>query len=221
MKSIFNFEGPVFSFFEKLANLLWLDILWLVCSLPIVTIGASTTAMYYVTFKMIKDEETSIAKSFFKSFVQNFKQATIVWIVLLLGAGVVFLDTQMYVQDGTVISKGIHIIICVLGFILLLSGTYIFPLIAKFDNTTGNFVKNALILSIFNAPFTLIIIIMIIIPVAVVYFVPVLLPLSLFFGGSLVAYCSSFVFDKIFRRLLKDNSEDNNVEIKQQVEEIE
>ena len=71
-------NSPVMSFFNKLTDLLFLNILWLVCSLPIITIGASTTAMYYVSITSIRMGDGYVAKRFFKSFVDNFKQATII-----------------------------------------------------------------------------------------------------------------------------------------------
>ena len=71
MGKVFNFEGPVFSFLSRLADLFWLNLLFVICSIPVITIGASSTALYYVTLKMAKDEEGYITRSFFKSFKEN------------------------------------------------------------------------------------------------------------------------------------------------------
>ena len=57
MSRAFNFEGPVFTFLSRLADLFWLNLLFIVCCIPVITIGAATTALYYVTLKMAKDEE--------------------------------------------------------------------------------------------------------------------------------------------------------------------
>ena len=80
MSNFFNMDNGLFRALGKLADLMLLNILFLVCSLPIFTIGASFTAMYYVTLKLAENEEGYIARGFLKSFKQNFKQATIIWL---------------------------------------------------------------------------------------------------------------------------------------------
>lgn len=77
MRGIFNMEGPVMNFITKITYSAYLNILWLVCCLPIFTIGASTTALFYVTLKVVKNEENSLTKAFFHSFKENFRQSTI------------------------------------------------------------------------------------------------------------------------------------------------
>ena len=78
MGRFFNMDSPVMNFLGRVADLVWLNILYIICCLPIFTIGAATSALYYVTMKMVADEEGYITKSFFKSFKDNFKQATII-----------------------------------------------------------------------------------------------------------------------------------------------
>lgn len=78
MKHIFSLDGKLFLFLNRLADLLLLNILWLITSIPLLTIGASTTALYYVTLKCVRNEENYIVRSFFRSFRQNFRQATII-----------------------------------------------------------------------------------------------------------------------------------------------
>ena len=77
MGRIFSLDSPLFSFLNKVADLILLNILTMICCLPIITIGASMTALHYVVLKMVRDEESYIVRSYFKSFRQNFKQATI------------------------------------------------------------------------------------------------------------------------------------------------
>lgn len=92
MSNFFNMDNGLFRALGKLADLMLLNILFLVCSLPIFTIGASFTAMYYVTLKLAENEEGYIARGFLKSFKQNFKQATIIWLILLFFGIVLVLD---------------------------------------------------------------------------------------------------------------------------------
>lgn len=212
MKNLFGYEGPIFSFFDKFANLLVLNILWLACCIPIITIGASTTALYYVTLKMVKDEESYIIKSFFKSFKQNFRQATIIWIILLLIGTIVYCDIRVSYTSDSMIFDVIRVASYVLGFVLILIGLYVFAVLAKFDNTVANTIKNALIFSMLNAPYTLTMAITYLIPIAIVYFIPQLIPLVALLCGAFVSYASSTMFVKIFDKIIALNSEEENAQ---------
>ena len=88
MNRFFNMDNKFFVFMGRVADLLLLNFLCILCCIPVVTAGASITALYYVTLKMARDEESYIARSFFRSFKQNFKQATIINIIMLLTAAV-------------------------------------------------------------------------------------------------------------------------------------
>ncbi len=79
MSEFFNPDSSVMRFITKIASSVYLNILWFVCCLPVVTIGASTTALFYVTLKMAKNEEGNITAAFFHSFQENFRQATKIW----------------------------------------------------------------------------------------------------------------------------------------------
>ena len=91
MNNLFNPDNKFFAFMGKVADLMILNLLCIVCCLPIVTAGASITALYYVTLKIARNEETYIARGFFHSFKENFKQATIIHLIMIvLGALLIF-----------------------------------------------------------------------------------------------------------------------------------
>lgn len=96
--NLFNMDGPVFRFLGKLADLMILNVVFLICCLPIVTIGASLTALNYVSLKMAEGEEGYIVKSFFKSFRQNFVQSTLMWLITLAAGLILCLD--FYIVKG-------------------------------------------------------------------------------------------------------------------------
>ncbi len=83
MRNLFNLDGPLMQLINKVVYSVYLNILWFICCIPIVTIGASTTALFYVTLKIAKNDEGNITKAFFHSFRVNLKQSTIVWMILL------------------------------------------------------------------------------------------------------------------------------------------
>ena len=90
LSGIFNYDNPFWRFIGKLCDVMILNVLWVLCSIPVVTMGASTTAVYYVTLKLVRDEDGYTFRSYFRSFKENFKQATAIWL-LLLGTGIILL----------------------------------------------------------------------------------------------------------------------------------
>ena len=79
MGRFFNLDSPVMVALTKMADLIIVNLLAFFCCLPIITVGASMTALHYVVLKIVRDEECYIVKSFFKSFKENFKQATVIY----------------------------------------------------------------------------------------------------------------------------------------------
>ncbi len=204
MSRVFNFEGPVFTTLSRLADLFWLNLLFILCCIPVFTIGAATTALYYVTLKMAKDEEGYITKSYFKAFKQNFIQATIIWVVILLIMGIMLADlrianggnvagifTDPMVNNVVVVAVGVMVIL------LAMTVTYVFPILAQFDNTVLNTVKNAFLISIRHLPYTIAMIFIAAVPVALIWFSPAMLLLVLIMFSA-VAYINSKFFNKIF-----------------------
>ena len=84
------FDNPVVNGIGRIADFVVLNLLWVLCSIPIITIGASTTALYTVMLKIVKNEEGYLVKGFFKAFRENFKQSTVIWLVFL-ALGIVLL----------------------------------------------------------------------------------------------------------------------------------
>jgi len=87
MKGLFRWDSPIMQKLALVGNLIVLNILWIVCSLPIITMGASTAALYHVIFQIQTKDEEAVLRPFFRGFVQNFKQATLLWLPLLLVMG--------------------------------------------------------------------------------------------------------------------------------------
>ena len=139
----------------RAADLFMLNVVFVICCLPVVTIGASLTALHYVTLKMARNEESYIIRSFFKSFKQNFKQSTIINLIMLLIAGVLYFDTNIVRQMGGSMSKVLYIIFIALGIIYLAVFLYIYPVLAKFYNSVKNTFRNAFLMSIMHLPYTI------------------------------------------------------------------
>lgn len=148
MRNFFSPEGPLMSFITKIACSAYLNILWFICCLPIVTIGASTASLFYVTLKMAKNEEGNITKAFFHSFKENFRQGTLIWLVLL-AAGIV-LAIDGYVLYHVRFSNAFWTVVTAVFLVAVIAYAiimmYIFPLLARFRNTTSAMFKNAIMI---------------------------------------------------------------------------
>jgi uncharacterized membrane protein YesL len=204
MSRAFNFEGPVFTFLSRLADLFWLNLLFIVCCIPVITIGAATTALYYVTLKMAKDEEGYITRSYFKSFKENFKQATVIWIGFLVVGMIMITDLRIVnggntaeILSSPALGNVIMVAVFLMGIVILMVGTYIFPILAQFDNTIKNTAKNAFLISIRHLPYTIAMLVITAIPVVLIWFFPALFILVLIMFSA-TAYFNSKLFNKIF-----------------------
>jgi len=205
MGRIFDFEGPLFSSLSRVADLLWLNLLYVICCIPIITIGPATTALYYVTLKMAKDEEGYITKSYFKSFKDNFKQAAVIWLIFLVIIVVLVCDLRIAnggelatILQSSSVSSVVLIAVGVMGVIITMTITYVFPLLAKFDNTVINTIKNAFIISIRHLPFTILLIAVNVVPWIAMAWIGNMTLLLVFIIFSLQAYINSKIFVKIF-----------------------
>lgn len=207
MRNFFSIDGKFFSVMDKIANLFWLNILFIICCIPVFTIGASTTALFYVTMKMVKDEDSYITKSFFHSFRQNFKQATGIWLLVLAAGVIFFVDMQIMKDSSQILFKVITVIIIAMAILFLMIMIYIFPLLAKFDNSVKNTIKNSLLISITNIPWTLLLIVCIIVPFVLAYFIPYLIPILLLMGAAGIAFGTSYIYVRVFSKLIPEEEE--------------
>lgn len=142
---------------NKIIDCIWLSILWFLCSIPIITIGASTTALYYTMNKVIKNDIGYVAPQFFSCFRKNFKQSTIIWTILLaiyLFLGYDYLIMKQALSLGEEVGYLYHAFF-IFMIIVTLWGVYLFPYIARFQNTIRETLKNTLFIAILNIHWTI------------------------------------------------------------------
>lgn len=206
MGKFFHFDSPLMRFLTKLADLMILNIVFLITCIPVFTIGAAWTALYYVAMKMVRDEESTILRSYFHAFRQNFRQATVLWLgVVAVGAllGLDFLIlNRMDSVYAAVMNTGIGII-AVLAFLVL---QYLFPLLAKFDAGTVQTLKNACLLAVAHLPRTLVMALsavgILIITFYNAYTASIGVLLWMLIGFALMAFSNSSILVKIFDKLI-------------------
>lgn len=200
MGALFNLDNPIWNFMSKVADLIILNLLAIVCSIPIITIGASWTAMYFVTIRMVRKEESYIIKDFFRSFKENFKQATIIWLLALIAIGIFVGDVVIYRIIPQQIPQVLMIAVLVLAYLVLGAIVFVFPLLSRFHNTVKGTVKNAFLVSLVNVPYTFVFVILLMVPFLLSFFLIEMAPFVLLFGFSLPAYISSILWVRIFRK---------------------
>jgi len=150
-------NSPVIAFLNKMTDLLLLNLLYLVCCLPVITIGAATTALYYVSIVSIRSGDGYVIRRFIDSFRRNFKQATIIWLILVLLGGMLGLDLFFCYRMGTVFSKIMFCIIMVPTLAVVIVGLYIFPVLSKLEGDIKTMIKNAAAFAVgYLFPYTLI-----------------------------------------------------------------
>lgn len=197
MDKIFNIDNPVWRFIGNLADFFVLSILTFVCSIPIVTAGAAFTSLAYVTLKMASNQEGKLFQQYFKCFRQNFKQATIIWLVFLVVGIVLLIDLNYGLTAGTDASSAMLItsIVCIVLWICTFLMT--FTLLARVDNTTKAIIQMAGAMTIHNfLPVLSTAIVMVaFILVGVFVFWPVLL-----LTPGLPAYINAFIYNRILTR---------------------
>ncbi len=152
INGIFNPENRFFTFMDKVMNLCFLGILWALFSLPVITIGASTTALFQYTLKLIRNEEGYVWRSFRKSFVKNFVPATLLWLGAV--AAGLFLILDLYCCQFLPFPEGIkwvaRVVLVSLIFVYLLTIIYLFPLTAYFRFSIKKTVGGAFVMAMGN-----------------------------------------------------------------------
>lgn len=217
MGNIFNMDNKFFTFMGRLADLMILNILCIVCCLPIVTAGASITALYYVTMKMARNEEAYIVKSFFKSLKENFRQATIINIIMVVTAVFLFMDLRLTAAMEGNFAKVLTVIFMCFTFIYLLIFVYIYPVLAKFYNTIKKTFVNAILMAVRHLPYTIAMLLTTVSPVLIL-FIPsfriqsFIMMLFLIMGFGCIAYLNSTFLVKIFDNYIPKEEEEEKEE---------
>lgn len=178
----------------RAADLFFLTVLWLVFSLPVVTAGAASTAVYYVALKMAENNEGYILRSFLKNFKENFRQSTGIWMIML-GFGIFFgADLYYYYHLESRAAVFLFWLFLALTFFYIIMFTMIFPLAARLDTGIKNMFFMTFMVSVKNFSWVMLmaVITLCISALGVFVFWPILL-----IGAGGAAYLHSLILTKI------------------------
>ena len=201
MGKVFALDSPLMNGLSKLADLIWLNILATICCIPIITIGASLTALHYVVLKMVKDEEGYSTRSFFKSFKENFKQATLMWLMLLVVFILLVADFMIFRFSGIVFPGWCQIALIAIAVLIMFATMHLFPLLSRYENSIRATYKNSLFMGILHLPKTILMMLCWIVPIVITIYVESFFPIVFFLGISGPAFLNALLYKKSFQQL--------------------
>ncbi len=204
MSRFFSPDNPVMEFIAKIFDLVVLNLIFIFSCVPVITIGASTSALSYVTLKMVRGEDPYIWRNFWKSFRQNFKQGTLVWIFSILIFICLGMDFYIINSQNTSLFAVVRILLWIVCAVALSVFLYVFPVISHFVCTTKQALKNALLMTFGHLPYTLV---MLAIAGLILFLCSsstrtfaMIVALSGICGFSVISFIYSIMFDRIFQK---------------------
>lgn len=209
MREIFSYDGLLGRVLCKFADCILLSILWIICCMPVITVGAATAALYYTVNKVIRHDRGGCWQAYWQAFRVNFKQATIVWMLLLLIFG--FLIANLYCTY--ILYLKCHVSVLFLGLLIaivvaaVMWAIFLFPCIARFDNKTTQQMKNCLFFMMGNFLWSVLLLAVFFVVVAAA----LLYPLSLLFLPAVYMLTINFILERIFKKYMspKDLAEED------------
>ena len=212
MNRIFGMDSGVMRFLTLVANLAILNVLFIVCSLPVVTLGASLTALNYVALQMIRQEDSYIMRGFFRGFKQNFLQATAIWLILLAAGIFLWLDYWSVSQYFTGAMRTVMLVgLTVLAVMWVMVFLYVFALQARYENTVKQTMKNALFMALLRLPYTVVLVLidalLPLLPVFLPQTAPMVLVVWMVCGFAAVAYVGDLLVNRAFLKTFEEERE--------------
>ena len=197
----FNLDSPLMQALNKVADLMWLNILTLICCIPVITVGPALTALHYMALKMVRNEECYIARDYFKSFKLNLRQGIVIWLIELVIVSLLIGDFLILQNSEVAFGEPMRVILMVVAVLVLFLFTFVYPVLAKFDNTVMRTLKNALFIGILQFPKTILMMILSLIPAVLFVLAPQIIPIVFLLCFSAPAWVSAKLYNKFFKRL--------------------
>lgn len=203
--NILKIDSLIFNVLSRVCDIMILNILWILCSIPVITVGTSTTALYYCMLKINRKEDYGIIKMFFHSLCQNLKQGCILTLFFIVSGLLLFIDFRICKHMDGSIGSPLMIALALLSIVWGLMVSYAFPILAQFDNSVINILKNSVLMSISNIRS---------IPIVVFNAVPIILfvglpqifvmsiPVVLCVGVAFIAFINSKMLINVFDKYI-------------------
>ena len=212
MGGLFHPDGAFARYGAKLWDIMWLNILTAVSSLPVFTAGAAMTAMHYVLLKIFRDEEGAITAMFFKAFRENFKQSTIIGVLFAVVAYLLILSTGIAIALAM---KWVRYLLIVVLALLICAWNWSFVFQSRYRNTISGTVKYSFLVLAAHPIRSVVMAVLFVLPIAAVLVAPKNLILALMVGFTLPGFVQVFLYNKVLIKLetvKEDNSDKERTE---------
>lgn len=209
-KDTFRGDSAYSQIMTKIFDIFWLSLMWLFTSLPVITIGVSTTALYSVMLKLVRDEESAVTRTFFKAFKENFRQAFPAGILMLLIEGILAADFHILKNSKAGNASVVYGCCIVIFLVTAAVFSYVYPLIGRYENTLKKIFENGARLAASHLWQTVIMVAVNVFPMVWFMVSPetfsVIFWIWVFIGGGLQAFINSLFISKIFYKLEEKES---------------
>lgn len=202
--NFFVIDSPVMRVLGRIGDIIILNLIFVVTALPVVTVGTALSALYTVAMKLARGEDPSVLREYMRAFRRNMKPATICWLIMAAAGALIFLDFRLVGAFGGALYTVVRLLLAMIFGVWMLTFLYLFPYIARFENTVFHSVKNALFLSAAHLPSTVMMLVISVGLIVVTLFTSrtfVIGTIGWFFAGfAAVAYVQSFLLSRIFAK---------------------
>ena len=202
----FNPDSPCFEFMNTLAAFIGLNVLFLITCLPIVTIGPALSALYTVTLKEARKEQGYIFSTYLKAFKKNFPQSAAAFLIQLVLAFIFVFNAVFWGEQNTVSGNICMFLMTLLLVVLAFSFLYTFPLLARFQNSLKQTLKNSVAIAVTHPKTTLGLLAIQAVFIIACIAVPQAKIFMVLLGFAFDAYCNSLLLTRLFS-LYEDDQE--------------
>lgn len=202
MQGLFRYDGGFARFFGKIADVACLSLLWLLSSIPVITMGAGFCALYSTVYKVIRYDRASLWSEYWSSFTQNFKQATISWACLLAAyflIGFSGLNAYALFEQGE-LPLWMLVVLGVVAALLTVWACFLFPCISRFHNTLGNIAKNCMVIVLANIIPSVGLLMLLVLAILLMLSDPI----GLIFAPACCTCLGSLILEKVFRKYMSE-----------------
>ncbi|MDE6847277.1 MAG: YesL family protein [Lachnospiraceae bacterium] len=205
MIKIFSSDSAFSRFMNLLFDILYVGILWIICCVPLITAGASTTAAYYAMAKCVRHKTGYIGREFLKSFKSNFRQILPLTLVFWVVSGVLAVDVYYIWNHESRLNNALFVVLVFLCFLVSGLVIYICPLLSRFHKKNTELIKTAAYVLFKFLPLTIGILFMFLAVCAAVY----LMPWAIFVLPGLYLFGLSYPMEYVLKKLMPPAQEDS------------
>ena len=199
---LFNLDSGLMRSLSKFTDCICLSLLFFVSCIPVITTGTACTAMYYTTHKVLRHARGYLFRDYISAFRDNFKKTTVAWVLALIIGGVLWVDLYImnfYAKEGSPL--GPLAVFFVVGMAIWFAWvSWLFPYMARFENSVRQSMKNAILMTIVHLPMTVLMLVLAVITGLVFYMVPVLI----FLLPAVYTWIQSYILERVFRKYMSE-----------------